>query len=71
MNILIIVLIVWAPCSVLTYGLYFAHFQRKFPNLAEDDYQKDRRNARIAALFGPIGLLVELLTYEGFGMKFK
>lgn len=62
----------WIACSVLTYGGEFAYFQREFSLIAGKNYDKDRRFALRMALFGPIGLLVVFVnTFFKHGLKFK
>jgi hypothetical protein len=50
--------VVWVVCGVFAFGLTLAYFQKQFPALAEQDWQHDRRVARILALWGPLGVLI-------------
>ena len=47
----------WIGCGVLSYGLHFGYFQRRFPDLAEGDYKVDLFMSIACGVFGPIGLL--------------
>jgi len=63
---------VWFGCGVLTYGFDFAHFQRKYPYLAERDRRSDRISSVLVALLGPLGLiLVMIAEHNKHGLKFK
>lgn len=57
MTILIIVALAWAVCGIIAFGLELAHFQRRYPILAEREYATDRRFAFGAAAFGPIAII--------------
>ena len=57
----------WVLCGFLAYGLNLAHFQRKFPIIAEQDRDSDRNRAWVVAFFGPIGLITALIfSCHGF-----
>lgn len=69
---LLLILLIWLICSVLTYGFSFGLFQREFPCLAVKGYKEDMRISLFFALFGPFGL-IGLFLAAGFkhGMKFR
>ena len=68
----ILFIMVWIACSVLSYGCIFAYFQREYPNISENLYEKNRRLALLTALLGPLALATFTVTF-GFkhGLKFK
>lgn len=68
-----IILIIWIICGILTYGIHFGYFQRKYPELAEKNYKKDMGDAILFGLTGPIGLCVSFLEsgMAEHGLKFK
>lgn len=73
---MIIAILLWTiPAFIITYGLSFAYWQRKYPKLAKGDYCEDIRISVISALFasaiGPIGILVAVVLYAGYGFKIK
>ena len=57
--------LLWALAGFWAYGVAFAYFQRKWPELAEEYAEKNRQLARLLAVGGPIGLLVALFNSEG------
>lgn len=61
----------WVLCGVFAYGLNFAYFQRKYPELARVNYFDDLLQAFFSFMLGPISLLVEIKNYEGYGLKWK
>jgi hypothetical protein len=61
MNIIIIIICGYYLCSWLAYGLTFAYFQRKWPNIAFICRKSDHRFAMHIAIFGPIGLIVTIM----------
>lgn len=62
--------IVWIACGAMTYAGTLAHFQRKFPTIAADSLDGDRRFAFTMGLMGPIGLLVAaMLSRFQYGLK--
>ncbi len=66
----------WFACGYLACGLNFAFFQRKFPEFAEQEYERDKARARLLIPLGLAGLLVSLvcLSTQGwfrYGLKFK
>ena len=65
--IVVRIVALWVVCGWLTYGRFFAHFQRGWPKLAERDRATDAKNAMVFAMSGPLGLLVSLaLGRHGF-----
>jgi len=75
---LLIICLVWVTCAVLTFGLSFAYFQRKYPMLAEAEYTGDLVFClALAVIGGPMSLaawLTSALTTPDktfYGFKFK
>lgn len=69
---LIVVLLAWVVCGVVTYGLMFAHFQRGFALIAKDDYRCDVKASLFMAAFGPLGLIATVLSGCFLhGLKFR
>lgn len=72
---LILFIMFWGVCGVLSYGLGFAYWQRKWPNLAKEDYEHDRRWSAFLALLGPFTLIAYFVNagYSGgkYGFKWK
>jgi hypothetical protein len=58
MNVAII--IAWAICSVISYGITLAYFQRNWPSHADEGYWQDVGFALFFSLFGPAALIVAL-----------
>jgi hypothetical protein len=48
---------VWALCFVIHWGLDFAYWQSKYPELANQDYRKDLVYAIGMSIGGPLSLL--------------
>lgn len=72
MTFWIIFSIVWVVCGVLSYGAYFAFFQRNFPNLAEYRRRQDRIGAFVYGILGPFGLFaIGTTSWFKHGFKFK
>lgn len=70
---LLLIIAGWLICSVLSYGILFAHAQREFPFIAERDYRKDMAFSMALGLFGPF-ILVASIFLTGFaqhGLKFR
>lgn len=62
----------WIVCGVLTYGITFAYFQKKYPIIARESYREDMGIAVFYGLLGPIGLFVILVSsgFAKYGLKF-
>lgn len=58
---LIILAVTWISCSILSYGLVFAYFQREWPTLAKKDYTDDKLKCLMLSLFGPFSLIASLI----------
>jgi hypothetical protein len=54
------ILVVWAICGYVTYGLTLAYFDGEFPAQAWNHGPAHRPIARLVALGGPGGLVVAL-----------
>lgn len=50
----------WMGCGFVAAGFNYAYFQRRFPDLADQNRRKDSGEALIAVLIGPIALLGEI-----------
>lgn len=67
----------WIICSVVSFGMGFAYFQRAYPIIAKENYSEDILFAIILSIFGPISLLsnivwIKLFSIHGYqGLKFK
>jgi len=70
-----ILAVVWIVCGVLTYGVTFAYFWRKFPLLQDEpsELRRDRNFAILTACTGPIGLLTAIFCsdFARYGLKFR
>ena len=68
--LIIIIIIGWLICSVLTYGITLAHLDGESPGL---DYVGDKGFAAVFSLLGPIGLLMSFLMsgFAHYGLKYK
>jgi len=65
--------VIWVICGVLAYGICFGYLQRKFPDIAEEEYRRDMGTSVLFGFGGPITLSV-LFFMTGFaehGLKFK
>lgn len=77
MEILIGYLTVFLIQWVITYGILFAHLQRKWPTIAKEAYQEDRKAAiGFAAGFSLVPLISILVLFFvadwfKYGLKFK
>ena len=63
----------WVCCSVLSYGINFAYFQRAFPTLAKFDYKKDKYFSIAFSVAGPFSLVITyfMSDFAKYGLKFK
>jgi len=53
------IIFAWLICGVLFWGMWFAYFQGKFPEIADEDYRENLGLAVFFGLiFGPLGLFV-------------
>jgi hypothetical protein len=58
----------WLACGIAAMGLCMAYFQRKWPQLAEEDYAKDLAYGLVLGLFGgPVSLIAVSITCRGYG----
>lgn len=56
----------WLCCAVLSAGIYFAHFQEKFPTIAKQQYRQDLAMAWMWGLFfAPMSLVLGIFL-SGF-----
>jgi len=54
----ILLVTIWAICSIISYGVFFAYFQSQFPRISRHYERSDQRLAMAVALLGPIALIV-------------
>lgn len=68
-----IILLVWAACGVLTYGMMLAYLQRRWPRQAEREYREDCSRAAFLALLGPAGLFVTffMTAFAQYGFMYR
>lgn len=77
MEILIGYMFLFVIQWVITYGILFAHLQRKWPTLANEAYHEDRKVAiGFAAAFSVVPFLSFLVLFFvadwfKYGLKFK
>lgn len=57
--------LVWVVCSVLAFGIIYAHFQHDCPQFAWPDRRKDAGLAMFLSMGGPITLAIAFLL-SGF-----
>lgn len=50
----------WVVCGFVASGIAFAHFQRKFPGLRDDEFEADSFFSSFIGMCGPIGLVASL-----------
>jgi hypothetical protein len=62
--------LLWAICGVIAYGSTFAHFQRSWPSIADEDYTFDMRMAILFGFGGPCAMAA-LFILGGFKHGFK
>ena len=69
---IIIITAVYIAGFLLTYSASFAHFQRKYPYIAEESYRQDLGFAIFMALLPLCWLVVFFMTgFYQWGFKFK
>ena len=69
---LVLLVFVWIVCGYIHYGWYFAYFQKEYPKIAKNDYEKDKRAAFITSFLGPIALLFDIACdFHKHGRKYK
>ena len=67
----ILILAIWILCGIIGSGIYLAYFQKKWPSLAEENYNRNVSHSLILILFGPIALFVALGSYgTKYGIMF-
>ena len=69
--IIAVIIVGWALCGFLAYGLTLAHYQRKYILIANESRDTDRRFALATAFFGPISLFVSILMYRKHGFMWR
>jgi hypothetical protein len=73
MNLLWFIVLWFLPVP-LTYAIFFAHLQRNFPSIAQEEYQEDMSFSLFLALvFSWIGLFVAFFAtgFAKHGLKFR
>ena len=63
------VVVIWAICGIIGYGLEFAYWQRKWPEFAKSEVAKVRLLALVMVVLGPLGLIF-FLSQESYGIMF-
>jgi len=64
-------ILAWIICSILAYGFEFAYWQKKYPDYAKRDYQRDKDNAMLHSVLGPIWIVIILFfDMHKHGLKF-
>lgn len=67
-----ILLLLWAACGVVGYGMTFAHFQKEFASISGEQVHSDIGFASFVALMGPIGLIATFFAGGwGHGLLFR
>lgn len=61
----------WAVCGVISYGLEFGRLQGKYPFFGWLYRRDDQMAAAIMALSGPVGLGVGWFLYEGYPIRWR
>ncbi len=63
----------WIACGILTYGIAFGYFQRKFALIADETIMADRIFAAVFGLCGPVGLVTSyfLSGFAKHGLKYR
>lgn len=68
---LILFILFWATCSILSYGFEFSYWQNQYKTQAVHDYKKDLLFSIVFSISGPIRLIVILiLDMYKHGLKF-
>ena len=57
-------ILLWVILGILAYGKTFGHFQNKFPSIASEMVEEDRKFAFLVACFGPIGFFTTFILSE-------
>jgi len=72
---IIIGIVFWIVCGILTYGLHFAYLQRRlldWQELADKSYTEDRSSSMVLGMGGPISLMGLLISKQCcYGFKWK
>lgn len=71
---MIVFILGWVACGVLSYGVLLAYHWNEFPTLRRGrDWRQTRRLALMASFLGPFALLAALLATGGAvdGIMFK
>ena len=70
-KMLVLFILFWIICSMLSYGFSFGYFQRKYPVLTDDDYWEDMLFSFPYGILGPTALFV-IIFLKGYkyGLKF-
>ena len=68
-----LIIVIWIILSILTYGMHFAYFQRKYSIIAEEEYREDMAHAVLVAILSPISFWVIFFMtgFAKYGLKFK
>ncbi len=52
-----IIIIGWLICSILSYGMELAYYQRSYALIAKENYSSDVATSFVVSLFGPVSLV--------------
>lgn len=63
MNSRYYLIIVWIICGVISYGINFAYYQRKWPSIAQEGYREDMIFCAGISLLGPANLLGSIVLF--------
>ena len=73
--VIIVLIIIYIIIGTVTYGIEFAHLQRKYPICAKFDYSEDINSSVVYGILWPIVFMVEykdiVNKFKTTGMKFK
>ena len=61
---LILFIVFYIVCFILTYGIDLAHFQGEFPTFSEVTIREHKCGAFMMGFFGPFGLFAELIETD-------
>jgi hypothetical protein len=53
--------VLWLACGLAAAGMIYAHVQRRWPSVADEDRREDAEYAVAFGLFGPIALVIIFL----------
>jgi len=63
----VLVIAIWALCSILHYGIWMAYFQKRYSLIADETYREDVFMGLATSICGPVSLIISLSL---FGTKY-